>query len=265
MMIDLRKERWWPEMFDRVGVRTDQFPAVYRSTEAPHRLAADAASALGIPGGIPVALGGGDRSCEGVGAGLTGDRASDSTGTATQISMVTDRLPEDLGRSRAESTPSRAGYLFELGRDDNRLGPALAAEPGRPRAGADGSPGPGRGREPARRPGAAGLSVLHGRPVHALESRRARDDPGARSWSYPRRYRPGVPGGGGLRSRHLPGWIARHGRCPRRIGGDRRRGQVGHLGPGSRRTSWGCRSPDFGTPRRPRWAPPFWRPPPSAW
>ena len=108
MMIDLRKECWWPEMFDRVGVRTDQFPAVYRSTEAPHRIAADAASALGIPAGIPVALGGGDRSCEGVGAGLTGDRASDSTGTATQISMVTDRCRRTSAASRAESTPSRA-------------------------------------------------------------------------------------------------------------------------------------------------------------
>jgi len=115
MMIDLRKECWWPEMFDRVGVRIDQFPAVYRSTQAPHRLAADAASALGIPAGIPVALGGGDRSCEGVGAGLTGDRASDSTGTATQISMVTDRLPEDLGRVPCGIHAIPGRYLFELG------------------------------------------------------------------------------------------------------------------------------------------------------
>jgi xylulokinase len=115
MMIDLRKECWWPEMFERVGVRTDQFPTVHRSTEAPHRLAADAASAFGIPVGIPVALGGGDRSCEGVGAGLSGNRASDSTGTATQVSMVTDRLPDDLGRVPCGIHAVQGRYLFELG------------------------------------------------------------------------------------------------------------------------------------------------------
>ena len=115
MMIDLRKERWWPEMFARVGVRPEQFPPVYRSIEAPYRIAAAAATALGIPAGIPVALGGGDRACEGVGAGLSGNRASDSTGTATQVSMVADRLPEDLGRVPCGIHAIPGRYLFELG------------------------------------------------------------------------------------------------------------------------------------------------------
>jgi xylulokinase len=115
MMLDLRRERWWPEMFARVGIRADQFPPLYRSIEAPHRVAAEAAAALGIPAGIPVALGGGDRSCEAVGAGLSGNRASDSTGTATQVSMVADRLPEDLGRVPCGIHAVPARYLFELG------------------------------------------------------------------------------------------------------------------------------------------------------
>lgn len=115
MMLDLRRERWWPEMFARVGIRVDQFPPVYRSIDAPHRVVADAASALGIPAGIPVALGGGDRACEGVGAGLSGSRASDSTGTATQVSMVADRLPEDLGRVPCGIHAIPGHYLFELG------------------------------------------------------------------------------------------------------------------------------------------------------
>jgi xylulokinase len=115
MMIDLLRQTWWREMFDRVGVRLDQFPPIYRSTEAPHRVALEAASALGVPTGIPVALGGGDRSCEGVGAGLSGDRASDSTGTATQVSMVTGRLPENLGRVPCGIHAIPGRYLFELG------------------------------------------------------------------------------------------------------------------------------------------------------
>lgn len=115
MMIDLRRAAWWPAMFDRVGVRTDQFPPLYRSTEAPHALAAEAAAALGLPTGIPVALGGGDRSCEAVGAGLAGNRASDSTGTATQVSMVAENLPDDLGRVPCGIHALPGRYLFELG------------------------------------------------------------------------------------------------------------------------------------------------------
>jgi xylulokinase len=115
MMIDLRREQWWPEMFRRVGVRIDQFPPVYRSIEAPYRLGPPAADVLGLPTGIPVSLGGGDRSCEGVGAGLSGNRASDSTGTATQVSMVTDRLPEKLGRVPCGIHAIPGRYLFELG------------------------------------------------------------------------------------------------------------------------------------------------------
>jgi xylulokinase len=115
MMIDIRRETWWREMFDRVGARFDQFPPIYRSTDAPHQVAAEAAAALGIRTGIPVALGGGDRSCEGVGAGLSGDRASDSTGTATQVSMAAERLPENLGRVPCGIHAIPGRYLFELG------------------------------------------------------------------------------------------------------------------------------------------------------
>jgi xylulokinase len=115
MMIDLRREAWWPEMFRRLGVRTDQFPPLYRSTDAPHRLTNPAADLLSLPPGIPVSLGGGDRSCEAVGAGLAGSRASDSTGTASQVSMVADRLPGDLGRVPCGIHAVPGHYLFELG------------------------------------------------------------------------------------------------------------------------------------------------------
>ncbi|HTU02827.1 MAG TPA: FGGY family carbohydrate kinase, partial [Candidatus Sulfotelmatobacter sp.] len=115
MMLDLRRRCWWPEMFARVGVREAQFPPIYSAIEAPYRLAQPAAEALGIPLGIPVSLGGGDRACEAVGVGLAGDRASDSTGTATQVSMVTDRLPDDFGRVPCGLHALPGRYLFELG------------------------------------------------------------------------------------------------------------------------------------------------------
>ena len=57
MMLDLRRHTWWPDIFRRIGVRQDQFPPIYRSTDAPYRLSRMAAEALGLPAGIPVSLG----------------------------------------------------------------------------------------------------------------------------------------------------------------------------------------------------------------
>lgn len=115
MMLDIRRRTWWPEIFRRVGVREEQFPPIHASTEAPHRLSRSAAGALGLPAGIPVALGAGDRPCEGVGVGLSGRRALDSVGTASNIAMTIERLPEDPGRvpCSVHATPGR--WLLELG------------------------------------------------------------------------------------------------------------------------------------------------------
>jgi len=115
MMFDLRRQVWWPEIFRRVGARLDQFPPVHRSTEAPYRVSRTAAEALGLPDGIPVSLGAGDRPCEGVGTGLSAQRALDSVGTASNIAMTIERLPDDLGRvpCSVHATPGR--WLLELG------------------------------------------------------------------------------------------------------------------------------------------------------
>jgi xylulokinase len=115
MMFDLRRHVWWPEIFRRVGARLDQFPPIHRSTEAPYSLSRTAAEALGLPDGIPVSLGAGDRPCEGVGTGLSAQRALDSVGTASNIAMTIERLPDDLGRvpCSVHATPGR--WLLELG------------------------------------------------------------------------------------------------------------------------------------------------------
>jgi xylulokinase len=115
MMLDLRRHTWWPDIFRRIGIRQEQFPPIYRSTDAPFRLARPAAEALGLPAGIPVSLGAGDRACEGVGIGLFGQRMIDSVGTASSICMAIDRLPDDLGRvpCSVHATPGR--WLLELG------------------------------------------------------------------------------------------------------------------------------------------------------
>lgn len=96
MCFDIRAHRWWEEMLEAVGARADQFPPVFMAVEAPFPLGPDAATALGLPSGIPVALGGGDRPCEAVGGGVAGARAMDGTGTATSVSMTLPGVPERL-------------------------------------------------------------------------------------------------------------------------------------------------------------------------
>ena len=115
MMLDLRSRTWWPDIFRRVGVSPEQFPPIHQSVEAPYTLSQSAAIALGLPDGIPVSLGAGDRPCEAVGVELSGERVVDSTGTASNICMVIDRLPEDLGRvpCSVHAVPGR--FLLELG------------------------------------------------------------------------------------------------------------------------------------------------------
>lgn len=115
MMLEIRRQTWWPDIFHRIGVRQDQFPPLYRSIEAPHRLSREAARALGIPEGIAVALGAGDRACEAVGAGIFDQRAMDSTGTAANISMTVKRLPDDLGRAPCSVHAVPGRWLLELG------------------------------------------------------------------------------------------------------------------------------------------------------
>jgi xylulokinase len=115
MMFDLRRRAWWPDIFRRLGVSPEQFPPIHQSVEAPHGLSRTAAMALGLPDGIPVSLGAGDRPCEAVGVDLSGERAVDSTGTASNICMVMDRLPEDPGRVPCSIHAVPGRFLLELG------------------------------------------------------------------------------------------------------------------------------------------------------
>ncbi len=115
MMFDLRQHVWWPDIFQRVGVQPDQFPPVHRSSEAPHRLSRMAAEAFGLPDGIPVSLGAGDRACEAVGAAASDQRVIDSTGTASNICTVTGRLPADMGRVPCSIHAVPGRWLLELG------------------------------------------------------------------------------------------------------------------------------------------------------
>ena len=70
MLIDIRKKTYLAEVFAELGLDAGRFPQLRVSTDVVGRLTAEAARALGLPEGIPVAAGGGDGACANVGAGI---------------------------------------------------------------------------------------------------------------------------------------------------------------------------------------------------
>ncbi len=115
MMFDIRARAWWMPMLDRVGIRQEQLPPLYASTEAPFRVTPESAHALGLAPGTPVAVGAGDRPCEAVGAAVGGKRAMESTGTATNVSMVIREVPAVLEVSPCSIHALPDRWLLEMG------------------------------------------------------------------------------------------------------------------------------------------------------
>jgi len=66
---DLNAFRWSEEILDAAGVDAGRFPEVLPSTAILGKVTAEAARQTGLLDGTPVAVGGGDGSCAGVGAG----------------------------------------------------------------------------------------------------------------------------------------------------------------------------------------------------
>lgn len=96
MMLNMRDRKWNKEIMDYVGVEQSMMPDIYCSYETPGNISSEAAALLGIKSGIPVVVGGGDRCCEALGAGIHGDSVMESTATAGNISFVTDKIPDNI-------------------------------------------------------------------------------------------------------------------------------------------------------------------------
>ena len=87
MMFDQVNNSWWLPIFDLLDVKISQFPNVTNAlTSRP--LLREVARELGLALETPVILGGGDRQCEALGALVSDQRAMDSTGTGTNISLA---------------------------------------------------------------------------------------------------------------------------------------------------------------------------------
>lgn len=93
MMWAVEEGRWWEPAFEEAGIRPERFPPVVASHAVVGRLSSEAAAALGLPAGVPVVAGGGDRCCEALGVGLIAGEAMESTGTTSNLSAVASSLP----------------------------------------------------------------------------------------------------------------------------------------------------------------------------
>jgi len=94
MMFDQTNKIWWTPIFDLLGVKVSRFPDVTDAlTSRP--LLREVAREMGLVSETPVILGGGDRQCEALGALVSEQRAMDSTGTGTNISLagLTSKIP----------------------------------------------------------------------------------------------------------------------------------------------------------------------------
>lgn len=96
MLFDITQRAWWEEGCAFVGVTPRVFPPLHASTAAPHRVGREAAEALGLPAGVPVAVGAGDRACEVLGSGAGQGWVMASTGTTTNVSAPVLGRPETL-------------------------------------------------------------------------------------------------------------------------------------------------------------------------
>ena len=98
-------------------------PTVFASDEVVGDVLAPVAGELGVPGGIPVVIGAGDRACEVIGTGAGPDVPMVSWGTTASVVVPTDHRPEGapaglvVSRAAAPATAAdgEAGWLLEGG------------------------------------------------------------------------------------------------------------------------------------------------------
>lgn len=88
-LLDLASARWAFDLAGQHGIRREQLPALRASGERLGALRADAAEALGIPAGVPVAVGGADTQCALLGLGVV---APGETGAVCGTTLPLQRV-----------------------------------------------------------------------------------------------------------------------------------------------------------------------------
>ena len=115
-LFDLQNRSYREELLEWAGVCESLLPELVEPTEVVGGLAEEAARSLGLKAGTPVVAGMGDRQCEVLGLGLLPGRVvMVATGTATNVSTLTEAIPLSLHPRVAKSPHLRGLFQLEAG------------------------------------------------------------------------------------------------------------------------------------------------------
>ena len=95
MLYDITRRQWSAEILDTFDLDPALLPEIRQGHEAAGTLRPAAAEALGLPQGVPVAIGGQDQKVAAMGAGINRDRCTISLGTAMAINQQCERPVTD--------------------------------------------------------------------------------------------------------------------------------------------------------------------------
>jgi xylulokinase len=89
-LYDLEKGTWSKTIIDGTGLDPDKLPDLHQSTDVVGEILDPAAAEIGLDGGTPVVIGGGDGACAAVGAGVISEGAAfNYIGSSSWIAVAT--------------------------------------------------------------------------------------------------------------------------------------------------------------------------------
>lgn len=113
LLYDLPADGWATDVVAALGLRVDLLPPLLPSASAAGTLRPDAATALGVPAGTPVAAGAADTAAAALGSGLVGRDVQLVIGTGGQFLAPRDELVVDeSGRTHLYRSALRGWYAM---------------------------------------------------------------------------------------------------------------------------------------------------------
>lgn len=97
-LYDLKAGRWHPGLFDLFGLLQTSAPPLAEAASVVGTLEDSMARRMGLPGGLPVVLGGGDGPTSALGTGIGRGEAYLSIGTSAWVSFLHDAPLSDAAR-----------------------------------------------------------------------------------------------------------------------------------------------------------------------
>jgi sugar (pentulose or hexulose) kinase len=112
-LVDMQQHGWARDLILDLGLHPDQFPELVEPGAIIGQITPAAASATGLPAGLPVVAGAGDGQCAGLGANATGSgRAYLNLGTAVVSGVLSSQYQADRA-FRTLYAPLSGAYFLE--------------------------------------------------------------------------------------------------------------------------------------------------------